>query len=97
VTSIRGIYLDYAATTTTGPEALEAMMPYFYGQESMKLMLSAHGSVAQILGCSPDEIFFTGSGTEANNSVIKGVTDAARRKDNHVITCTVEHHVVLEL
>ena len=72
------IYLDYAATTPTRPEALEAMMPYFYdfsgnpsskhsyGQESKKLMLSAHGNVARIIGCYPDEIFFTGSGTEAN-------------------------------
>ena len=105
---MRRIYLDYAATTPTRPEALEAMLPYFYdfsgnpssrhsyGQESKKSMLNAHRVVAGIISCFPDEIFFTGSGTEANNTVIKGVADAARKNGNHIITSTIEHHAVLE-
>lgn len=104
---IKSVYLDYAATTPTRPEVVAAMTPYFfdfsgnpssrhsYGHKSKESMLGAHAKVAGIIGCAPDEIIFTGSGTEADNCVIKGVADAAETKGRHLITSAIEHHAVL--
>jgi len=101
------IYLDHAATTPVKPEVLEAMLPYFtdkfgnassiysIGRESKKAIEEARDKVAMALGAQPKEIFFTGSGTEADNWAIKGVAYANRQKGNHIITTAIEHHAVL--
>jgi cysteine desulfurase len=103
----RTIYLDHAATTPVKPEVLEAMLPYFtekygnassiysLGRESKKAMEEARDKVAAALHAQPREIFFTGSGTEADNWAIKGVAYANRKKGNHIITTATEHHAVL--
>ena len=103
-----GIYFDYAATTPTRQEVIAAMVPYMnefcgnpssrhsYGNKSKKSMLDAHVKVAGILGVAGDEIIFTGSGTEAINTAIKGVVDAAAKEGCHIITSAIEHHAVLE-
>jgi len=101
------IYLDHAATTPVKPEVLEAMLPYFtdkfgnassiysIGRESKKAIEEPRDKVAMALGAQPKEIFFTGSGTEADNWAIKGVAYANRQKGNHIITTAIEHHAVL--
>lgn len=101
------IYLDHAATTYVKPEVLEAMLPYFtqkfgnassiysIGRESKKAIEDARDKVALALGAQPKEIFFTGSGTEADNWAIKGVAYANRAKGNHIITTAIEHPAVL--
>jgi len=101
------IYLDHAATTYVKPEVLEEMLPYFtekYGnassiysiaRESKKAIDEARDRVAKALGAQSREIFFTGSGTEADNWAIKGVAYANRDKGNHIITTAIEHHAVL--
>jgi len=75
----RIIYLDHAATTPVKPEVLEEMLPYFtnkfgnassiysIGRESKKAIEEARERVAKALGAMPREIFFTGSGSEADN------------------------------
>ncbi len=105
--SERFVYLDHAATTYVRKEVLEAMLPYFtekygnastiysIGRESKKAIEEAREKVALALGADVKEIFFTGSGTEADNWVIKGVAYANRQKGNHIITSSIEHHAVL--
>jgi cysteine desulfurase len=102
------LYFDYAATTPTRHEVIEAMVPYMYefsgnpssrhsfGSLSKKSMLDAHVKVAGNVGAAGDEIIFTGSGTEAINTVLKGVVDAAGKEDCHIITSAIEHHAVIE-
>lgn len=101
------IYFDHAATTPVKPDVLEAMLPYFsskygnassiytIGRESKKAIEEAREKVAKAIGASFKEIFFTGSGTEADNWAIKGVAYANRDKGNHIITTAIEHHAVL--
>lgn len=101
------IYLDHAATTYTKPEVLEEMLPYFtrqygnpssvhsFGRESRKAMDLARERTAKALHANPNEIFFTGSGTEADNWAVKGAALANRKKGNHIITTSIEHHAVL--
>lgn len=103
----KNIYLDHAATTPVKPEVLEAMMPYFtqkygnassiysIGRESKKAVEEARERVAAALGAQSREIFFTGSGTEADNWAIKSVAYANKAKGNHIITTAIEHHAVL--
>jgi cysteine desulfurase len=101
------IYLDHSATTPVKSEVLEAMMPYLtdkfgnassvysIGRESKKAVEEARDKVAMALGAQSKEIFFTGSGTEADNWAIKGVAYANKQKGNHIITSAIEHHAVL--
>jgi cysteine desulfurase len=99
--------MDYAATTPVMPEVIEAMSPYFHdkfgnpssihsmGQEGRDAVEKARGQVASLIRCQPEEVVFTGCGTEADNQAIKGVAFANREKGNHIITTTIEHHAVL--
>lgn len=108
------IYLDYNATTPIDPRVREAMRPYFerefgnpssghaYGRRAAEAVERARGQVAKLIGARPDEIVFTGCGSESNNLAIKGVVlpallaaDAAGRPP-HVVTSAVEHPAVLE-
>ena len=104
------IYLDYNATTPLRPEVRDAMMPYLidafgngssihaYGREARTAIDTAREQVAELISAkSPSEIIFTGSGTEADNHAIKGLTELqkSRGKGNHIITSSVEHHAVL--
>ena len=101
------IYLDHAATTPVAPEVLERMLPYFsdrfgnpssiygLGRRSLAALDEAHEVVADVLGCRPTEIVFTGGGSEADNLAIKGIAYASRRRGNHIVTTAIEHHAVL--
>ena len=103
-----GIYLDYAATTPTSPEVVEAMLPYFsdkygnpssvhsMGEETRDAVQSARVQIASMINCKPAEVIFTGGGTESNNSTIKGVAFANQSKGNHIVTTAIEHQAVLE-
>jgi cysteine desulfurase len=104
------IYLDYNATTPLRPEVRDAMMPYLmeafgngssihaYGREARTAIDTAREQVADLISAkSPSEVIFTGSGTEADNHAVKGLTELqkSRGKGNHIITSSVEHHAVL--
>ncbi|MDD3373706.1 MAG: cysteine desulfurase NifS [Methanoculleus bourgensis] len=103
----RPIYMDHAATTPVRPEVVEAMLPCFserYGNPSSVYALAreaqvtlekARGQVADALGAATEEIYFTSGGTEADNWAIKGVAAANRKKGDHIITSSIEHHAVL--
>ena len=101
------IYFDHAATTYVKEEVLNTMYPYFtksYGnassiykiaRENKMAIDNSRETIANILGCKPSEIYFTGSGSEADNWAIKGVAYAKKDKGNHIITSSIEHHAVL--
>lgn len=101
------IYVDNAATTKVAPEVVEAMLPYFtedYGNPSSiynegrtakKAVENAREKVACAIGADPKEIYFTGSGSEADNWAIRSVARAYKDKGNHIITSAVEHHAIL--
>ena len=102
------VYMDHTATTPTSPEVLQAMMPYFsegfgnpssvysFSRKSRAAIEKARGQVASALNADPSEIFFTGSGTEADNWALKGTLDKAiLRGKNHLITTSIEHHAIL--
>lgn len=102
------IYLDYNATTPIDPIVVEAMLPYLrdhfgnpssdhaYGDRAHQAVEAARAQLAALLGATPDEIVFTGGGSEANNLAIKGVADALRARGDHLITSAVEHPAVIE-
>lgn len=103
------IYMDNNATTRTKPEVVEAMLPYFtefwgngsskfydLGNEAIEKMTALRESVANNIGAkNANEIYFTGSGCEADNWAIKGIAYANARKGNHIITSKIEHHAIL--
>ncbi|MFZ2488652.1 MAG: cysteine desulfurase family protein [Anaerolineae bacterium] len=104
------IYLDHSATTPVRAEVLEAMLPYFtqyygnpgslhrVGREAGKALRAARDTAADVLGCTPAEIVFTSSGTEADNLALRGVALASRQRGtgNHIIVSAVEHKGVLD-
>ncbi len=105
--SMRRIYLDYAATTPTDQLVIKEMLPYFFerfgnpssfhshGQEAGKAIEDSRRKVALMLGATPDEIIFTGGGTESNNFAVKGTAFKNMPLGNHIITSAIEHHSVL--
>jgi cysteine desulfurase len=105
---LKRIYLDHAATTPTDKRVLAAMTPYFtekfgnpssihsFSREAKDAVNEARGIIAAFIGAEPDEIVFTGGGTEGDNTAIKGIAHAGREKGNHIITSKVEHRAILE-
>ncbi len=105
------IYLDYNATTPLDPAVAEAMAPFLvpgleghfgnpssshpYGRDAHEAVEEARAQVASLLGSAPDEVVFTGGGSEADNLALVGVAEAYRDKGNHIITSQVEHPAVL--
>jgi cysteine desulfurase len=93
----RRIYLDHAATTPVAPEVSEAMKPYFSehfgnassihreGQYARRAIEDARRKIAKFLNAREDEIIFTGSGTESNNTVLKGLafSELGKEKKTH--------------
>lgn len=104
------IYLDNAATTPLDPRVKKAMEPYWekeygnptsihgMGRRAREAINEARATVARILNCRESEVIFTGSGTEAINLAIFGLsrskiwTGGGR---GHVVTTKIEHHAVL--
>ncbi|MBQ1400265.1 MAG: aminotransferase class V-fold PLP-dependent enzyme, partial [Lachnospiraceae bacterium] len=101
------IYLDNAATTAVRPEVLEAMKPFYeadyanpssayaFAGKTAARVEEARETIAAFLNAAPEEIFFTGGGSESDNWALKGITDALAVKGNHIITTKIEHHAIL--
>lgn len=101
------IYLDNSATTPLKKEVLDAMMPYLterfgnpssiyhIGRTAKEAVENARKQVADAIGASPSEIYFTGCGSEADNWAIKGIAQAKEKKGKHIISSAIEHHAVL--
>lgn len=102
------VYADNAATTRVCAEAIQEMLPFFdtiygnpsslhsVGQEAKEALESARSRIAERLGCTPREIYFTSGGTEADNMAIRSAAYAGQRKGKrHIISSAFEHHAVL--
>ncbi len=102
------IYADYAATTPVAQEVFTAMEPYFTtqffnpssiyseGRACLQAVENVRTHLATTMGALPEEIIFTGSGTESANLAIKGVAFGKGNVKKHIITTAIEHHAVLE-
>lgn len=100
-------YFDNAATTRVKEEVLQEMFPYFceeygnpssmysVGREAKRALEKARVRVAELINCKPKEIYFTGCGSESDNTAIKGIAYKNRKKGNHIITSKIEHPAVL--
>lgn len=104
---MKKIYFDHNATTPVSDEVFDAMVPFlkeqwgnpssihWAGRGAKKAVEDAREQVCKLLNCSPLELVFTSSGTEADNHAIKGLAYAKKDKGNHIITTKVEHPAVL--
>jgi cysteine desulfurase len=101
------IYMDYNATTPLDPEVRSALFPflaaefgnpssgYSLGKRAHDAVERARQAVADLLHCRSDEIVFTSGGSEANNTVLKGIVDMTNPHKCHIITSAVEHPAIL--
>jgi len=104
---MKKVYLDHIAATPLHPEALEAMRPFLggaygnpqslhsAGREALEAVESAREDVAGLIGAASSEIYFTSSGTEANNFAVKGLALGQQTRGKHVVVSAVEHSSVL--
>jgi len=105
---MKRIYLDYNATTPIHPAVAGEMNKYiyeyfgnpssghWYGRKAHEGVEKARCRVSILLGCNPEDIIFTGGGTESNNYVIRGVAETFKNKGNHIITSVIEHPAVIK-
>ncbi len=103
----RLVYLDHAATTYVDPEVKSTMDPFFLdifgnpsglyskGLEANSYLNDARRKVAEVLHALPDNIIFTGGGTESDNLAIFGIARKHQNQGKHIITSKIEHHAVL--
>lgn len=103
------VYIDHASTTPCDKRVVDAMLPYFtdefgnadsqhfYGRETAKAVAEARATIARLIGAVPNEVYFTASGSEADNWALKGTALAMRErgKGNHIIISAIEHHAIL--
>lgn len=101
------VYMDNAATTCTSPEVLKDMLPYYlenYGNPSSIYSFSdnprmairkAREQIAVTINASPEDIYFTAGGSEADNWAVISTARKYRNKGNHIITSRIEHHAML--
>lgn len=100
------IYMDYNATTPIAPEVAEAMQPFItdwfgnpsstheHGVKAKTALDAARDQVASLIGAKPGEILFTSGGSEANNTVLKGVAHTRSAKGKHIIISQIEHPAI---
>jgi len=109
MSAAKPIYLDYNATTPLAGEVWAAMQPWLerhfgtpssshaYGRPARAAVEEARGQVADLLEAGPEEVVFTGGGTEANNLALIGAAQALSERGRHLVTTAVEHPAVLEV
>jgi cysteine desulfurase len=102
----RQVYLDHSATTPTDPRVIEAMMPYFhqtygnsssahsFGRKAEQAIEDSRETIATIFNCTPEEVIFTGGGSESDNLAVRGAAWSRRERGRHLLTTPVEHSAV---
>ncbi|MEC0091676.1 cysteine desulfurase family protein [Paenibacillus macquariensis] len=104
---MNSIYLDHAASTPIHPEVASVMMKimteqygnassvHTFGRSAKRMLNGARDQVCALLDCYPDELVFTGGGTESDNLALFGVSSLLSHKGKHIITSSIEHHAIL--
>ncbi|MFN8091541.1 MAG: cysteine desulfurase family protein [Vicinamibacteria bacterium] len=104
---MRRVYLDHNATTPVDPRVLDAMLPYlreqygnpsslhWFGQRARAAVEEARARVAALVGAEPADVVFTASGSESDNTALRGVSGRAKEPRRGVVVSAVEHHAVL--
>ena len=104
---MRKAYFDHIAATPLHPQALEAMLPYLRdvygnpqslhsaGQQALAAVEAAREAVAGLINAASEEVYFTSTGSEANNFALKGLAQAYQSKGRHIVVSAVEHLSVL--
>src|SRR3954466_12839820 len=102
------VYLDNNATTKPAPEVVAEMTPYLtewygnassvhrFGQRARQAIDEARGHIANLIKCAESELLFTGGGTEAVNTAVRGIY-SARSPRKRIVTSAVEHSATREL
>jgi cysteine desulfurase len=103
----RSTYLDYNATSPIHPEIKNKLVEWAsvwgnpssihgHGREAKRILREARQSFADLIGCHPMELVFTSGGSEANNTVIKGLLNSSAAKERkQIISTRIEHPSVL--
>ncbi|MBB6673895.1 cysteine desulfurase family protein [Cohnella nanjingensis] len=107
---MNAIYFDHAATSPMHPEAVQAYVAaagagpgnpsslHAFGRAARSRVTAARDAIAGLLRCRPDELVFTGGGTESDNAALFGAARAMRARDERrtgIVTTAIEHHAVL--
>lgn len=104
---MENLYFDNAATTKVKEEVLRAMIPYYsieygnpssmysIGRNARRAIEEARSKVAALIGSKNKEIYFTGCGSESDNTALKGIAYKKKNQGNHIITSKIEHHAIL--
>ncbi|MDH3604153.1 MAG: aminotransferase class V-fold PLP-dependent enzyme, partial [Candidatus Tectomicrobia bacterium] len=104
---MRQVYLDYNATTPVHPEVLEVVIEslredfgnpssvHRYGRKTRVLVDEARDQVAELIGAPAASVLFCSGGTEANNTILKGVAAAKKDQGRHIVTSGIEHSAIL--
>ena len=106
--NVKMIYADNAATTKMSRRAIEAMLPYMAdnfanpsslhsaGQRAKDALEASREAIADCIGASPKEIYFTSGGSEADNqAILSAAAIGAKKGKKHIISTAFEHHAVI--
>jgi cysteine desulfurase len=110
VDKFKEVYFDYNATTFVRDEVKKVLVDYYngkygygnpssstaIGEKAYEQLFAARRNIAATLNVHPNEIFFTGCGSESNNLAIKGIAFNHLEKKGHIITTKIEHSSVLQ-
>lgn len=100
-------YFDAASAAPLHPVARQALLAaldegwadparlHREGRRARLLLDAARETAAEAVGCRPDELTFTSSGTRAIHSGISGALAGRRRVGRHLVVSAVEHSSVL--
>ncbi|MGV9171939.1 MAG: cysteine desulfurase family protein, partial [Promethearchaeia archaeon] len=100
------VYLDYAATTPMDERVIQVIDKHFKetygnssslhsaGQKAAQILENSRRRIASLINAERSEIFFTSSGTEADNLSLFGVSRKSKGLGNHIITTSIEHHAI---
>ncbi len=101
-------YFDHNATTPVRPEVVDAMMPFLrdgygnasslhsIGLEAKKALDDSRGKIASFIGAEPEEVYFTGCGTESDNIALRGIVTRAEDGRTGIVTTAVEHSAIIK-
>lgn len=100
-------YFDYNATTPIDGDVYKEMIPYltdYYGNPSSSYYIGRQTKdkieriryeISQYFNMKPEGVYFTSSGSEADNMILKGISVANKDKGKHIITTKIEHSAIL--